>query len=144
MSENRFVIQSLHEVSHRLAIFEDDGTSGWLYLSAPDELKPIGDVWVHNRIEAPPVADIKNYFGGPPPAAAGYTEDSLRCHDPEDHSWSFAWDVTGEIVALLCDGCPIALLASFERRGWSTKLLRSGPWGNEWSNSTYFKYFPEV
>ncbi|MFN3150852.1 hypothetical protein [Bremerella sp.] len=138
MSDDTHMLESLNEESHRVAVFEDDGTSAWLYLSAPNDRKPVADVWVHNRIEAPPSSEIKSYRGGPPPAAAGYTEDSSICLDPTNHCWSFAWDPKGEAVALYCDGHPVAMLVASDRRGWSRNLRRDGPWGNVWSDSRYF------
>ena len=137
MSDETYMLESLNEVSSRVAVFEDDGTSAWLYLSGADAGKPIADVWVHNRISAPPKSEIKNYRGGPPPAASGFADDSTICDEPDAHNWMFAWHDDGDSVALLCDDTPVALLVAWERRGWSRNLRRDGPWGNVWDDNQY-------
>ena len=137
MSEETFMLESFNDRSRRVAVFEDDGTSAWLYLSDVDDRKPVADVWVHNRIEAPPTAEIKNYRGGPPPAAVGFADDSSICHDPESHDWSFDWHHDGDAVVLQRDRVPVAMLIAHELRGWSRNLLRDGPWGNAWDEDRY-------
>lgn len=42
-----------HPGSRRWVVFEDDGTSAWLYLTAPDEMRPAADCWLYNRVPAP-------------------------------------------------------------------------------------------
>ncbi|WP_372720655.1 hypothetical protein [Novipirellula sp.] len=137
MSDEPYMLESLNDASRRVAVFEDDGTSAWLYLSGPNDRKPIADVWVHNRIGAPPTSEIKRYRGGPPPAASGFTDNSTICHDPDAHEWTFTWRDDGDAVALHCDGTPIAILIASNRKGWSRNLKRDGPWGNVWDGSLY-------
>ena len=63
MSDETFMLESFNDTSGRLAVFEDDDTSAWLYLSGANDRKPIADVWVHNRISAPLTSEIENYRG---------------------------------------------------------------------------------
>lgn len=137
MSGETYMLESYNGASRRCAVFEDDGTSGWLYMSGVDDRKPIADVWIYNRITAPPPSDIKNYRNGPPPAASGFTDDSTICHDPGSHAWTFVWSDDGDGVVMHCDGEPIAMLVASDRRGWSRNLRRDGPWGNVWNDKLY-------
>lgn len=137
MSDNHFTLDSVSNLSGRRAIFEDDGTSGWLYLTGPNDAKPVSDVWVHNRIEAPPTSEIASYRGGPPPAAIGYADDTAMCQAVESHSWSLDWHQDGNAVSLSRDQIPVALVVAEERNGWSKNLLRDGPWGKVWSDNAY-------
>lgn len=137
MSDEVFMLESVHNTSRRAAVFEDDGTSGWLYLSGVGDRKPIADVWIHNRINAPQASEIANYRGGPPPAAAGFADDLTICHAPENHTWTFTWYEDGEAVVMHCDGVPIAMLIATEPHGWSRNLKRDGPWGNRWDEERY-------
>ena len=41
-----------HPVSRRWAIVEDDGRSGWLYLSEPAATRVAAHCWLYNRIAA--------------------------------------------------------------------------------------------
>lgn len=137
MSDKTYMLESLNDASQRVAVFEDDGTSAWLYLSKANDRKPIADVWVHNRISAPPTSEIQNYRGGPPPAASGFADDSTICDDPDAHDWTFTWHDGGDAVAMHRDGIPVALLISSDRKGWSRNLRREGPWGNLWDENKY-------
>ncbi|MFK7766752.1 MAG: hypothetical protein AB8B55_05985 [Mariniblastus sp.] len=139
MSEKTYMLESLDESSRRVAVFEDDGTSAWLYLSGANDRKPISDVWVHNRIIAPPTSDVQNYRGGPPPAAIGFTDDSTICDDPNAHEWTFTWRDDGDAVALHRDGTPLAMIIATDRMGWSRNLKRDGPWGKVWDENLYAK-----
>ena len=131
------MLESINDISGRVAVFEDDGVSAWLYLSGANDRKPIADVWVHNRIKAPPTTEIANYHGGPPSAASGFADDSTICHDPDAHNWTYTWHDDGDAVVIHRDGIPVAMLIASERRGWSRNLRRDGPWGNVWSEDRY-------
>lgn len=137
MTDASYMLEWNNDTSQRLAVLEDDGTSAWLYLTVPNNRKPIADVWVHNRIAAPPQSEIKKYRGGPPPAASGFADDSDVCQSPDEHEWTLDWHDNGESVILHCDGKPVAMLAASGRRGWSRNLLRDGPWGNVWDDELY-------
>ena len=137
MSDETFMLESFNDVSNRVAVFEDDGTSAWLYLSGANDRKPIADVWVHNRIGAPPTSEIENYRGGPPPAAVGFADDSTICDEPEAHEWAFLWGGNGNSVVLYRDGTPVALIEVAGRKGRSRNLMRDGPWGNMWDDKQY-------
>lgn len=137
MSDETFMLESRNDVSGRVAVLEDDDTSAWLYLSGASERKPIAHVWVHNRIAAPPPTEIKNYRGGPPPAASGFADDTTICDNPDAHHWTFTWQDDGDAVALHRDGIPVAFLVASQRTGWSRNLRRDGPWGSVWDESLY-------
>jgi hypothetical protein len=137
MSSPSYMLEWFSDTSRRLAVFEDDGASAWLYLTATDTRKPIADVWVHNRRSAIPRSKINAYRGDPPPAAIGFADDSAICHASNDCKWTLDWYLNDEFVILYRDGTPVAMLAVCERRGWSRNLLQDGPWGNVWSDELY-------
>ena len=109
MSHQLF-LDSHHPTSNRFAIFEDDGTSAWLYLTEPGNLKPALDAWIYNRIEAPPTSEIKSYYGCPPPAAIGYASETALCKVPQAHDWQIIWSTDGQSVALTKDGVPVGCI----------------------------------
>jgi hypothetical protein len=122
-------LSARHPASRRLAVFDGDGTSAWLYLSAGGEVRPEADVWVYNRVPAPEASQAERYRGGPPPAARGYAGPESLCEAPELYTWSLRWSSDGDCVALARDGLPVAFIAAGTRRGRSRFLARSGPWG---------------
>ncbi len=143
MSDNNLFLESQHPDSLRHAILEDDGTSAWLYLTEADVPKPVADAWVYNRIEAPTRDDVRAFQGGPPPAAEGFAGPTAQCSDPHDHEWSLLWSPTGDSVAVLRDGTPVACIVSGHPHGFSRELVSDGPWGNTWSDEVYRETFDE-
>ncbi len=141
MPEQELFFDSKHSLSQRFAVFEDDGTSAWLYLTEPDSRKPVADAWVYNRVPAPPTKEIQSYRGGPPPAAIGYASDSALCPTPADHEWSFIWSTDGESVAIAKDGVPVACIVAAQKPGYSRELIKSGPWGNTWLDELFQRTF---
>jgi hypothetical protein len=135
------LLEDQHQVSRRFAVFEDDGTSAWLYLTEPGYRKPALDVWVYNRIEAPPTSAIEAYRGGPPPAAQGYVSNSALCQSPEAHQWTFTWSSDGESVAALKDDKPVACVVAGSKFGYSRELIADGPWGRPWSDDVFRSTF---
>src|SRR5580700_6818277 len=92
-----------HPVSQRLATFDDDGTSAWLYLSGVGEDRPEADAWVYNRVPAPERDQLEQYRGGPPPAARGYVGNDALCEEPQQFTWSLQWSTDGHAVAVMRD-----------------------------------------
>lgn len=141
MPEQELFLDSQHPRSRRYGVFEDDGTSAWLYLTEPDSRKPVADAWVYNRVPAPPTKELQSYRGGPPPAAIGYASETALCELPVDHKWSFIWASNGESVAIAKDGVPVACIVAAQKPGYSRELIRNGPWGNIWSDELFERTF---
>ncbi|HEY3246121.1 MAG TPA: hypothetical protein VGM03_22485 [Phycisphaerae bacterium] len=137
----RILIFERHPLSRRSAIFEESDNAAWLYLTDPDDLRPIRDVWVFNRIEAPERNELQRYASEPPPAAAGFAGPDALCRDAEQHAWSLRWSPDGAAVALLKDGAPAAFVSAKDERGVSVNLLRDGPWGHPWDAQAYAALF---
>jgi hypothetical protein len=137
-----FVSQQ-HPGSRRFAVFEDDGTAGYLYLTVPDGRKPVGDCWLYNRIPAPELSEIQNYIGSPPPAAQGYAGPNAQRQAPSEAAVSFLWSPDGNAVSALIDGEPTGFLIFGEggHGGYSLHLLKEGPWGKPWDERRFREVF---
>ncbi|MEO1181884.1 MAG: hypothetical protein AAFX51_13795 [Cyanobacteria bacterium J06636_28] len=134
-------IDSHHPDSDRFAVFEDDGTSAWLYLTESGSQKIAADVWIYNRFDAPPTSEIKSYPGNPPPAAIGYASDTALCEAPQAHNWQIIWSHDGQSVALAKDGVPVGCIILASRKNYSRELLKDGPWGKPWSDQVFESHF---
>lgn len=134
-------INSHHSVSKRFAIFEDDGTSAWLYLTEPDDLKIASDAWIHNRVDAPPASQVTVYRPAPPPAAIGYASNTALCEAPHAHDWKIIWSQDGHSVALSKDGVPVGCITLTPKASYSKELVKDGPWGKPWSGQVFDSYF---
>ncbi len=140
-SEDAIFLEAKHETSGRLAVLEDDGNSGWLYLTEPNTRRPVADAWVYNRIPAPTVSEVKAHRGGPPPAAIGYASDSALCESPREHEWTIIWTADGHSVAIAKDGVPAACIVANQNPGFSRELIKDGPWGRVWSDAEFARVF---
>jgi hypothetical protein len=128
------VLQDYHPVSQRYAVFEDDGTSAWLYLSRPAVFAPAADCWVYNRVPAPPAAELGHYQGGPPPACAEFAAPEAQlqlAHPPEVE---FLWSGDGNSVAVRVEGRVLAFIAD-GGAGYSRYLRQDGTWGEAWTSA---------
>jgi len=121
-------ISEQHPSSRRHAIFEDDATSAWLYLTTPGEPRPVADVFVYNR-QAPGDRVDDSDRSRPPPIVKQFAAPSAVVDAPELSVWQLRWSVDGESVALARDGVVVALIASGQRRGRSAAILADCPWG---------------
>lgn len=133
-----------HPRSKRYAILEDNGTTLWLYLTAPNQRQVVADTWVFNRVrpllmpeELTPFRDADQ----PPPILESMADDEPICDAPEAHRWAFNWASDGEAVAIFRDDRPIAFVRSTDRRGFSRHVIRSSPWGVPWSNKIFQDVF---
>jgi hypothetical protein len=122
-------ISDQHPQSRRHAILEDDGRTGWLYLTAPDELRPIADVWVYNRASPADHVD-RTDRSRPPPIVKRFAGSGAVVREPERSGWHLRWSVDGETVALERDGAVAALITSGRKRGYSANVLSDSPWGS--------------
>ena len=143
MSDDNLFLEAQHPESLRYAILEDNGICAWLYLTEPERPKPVADAWVYNRIEAPSPEEVRAYREGPPPAAVGFAGPNALCSDPRDHDWALLWSSTGDSVAVLKNGVPVACIVSGHPRGFCRELVKDGPWGKIWSDSIYREAFEE-
>lgn len=123
------LISEQNPTSRRWAVFEDDGISGWLYLTEPESEKPIADCWIYNRVAVTKSADEYISGGTAPPAPSSYTTpDAEMTADETD--LTFLWAGDGESVALFIKGSLVGFVVSGRQRGYSRNLVKEGPWGN--------------
>jgi hypothetical protein len=134
-------LSELHAVSQRRAVFDDSGATAYLYLTDANSETRIADAWVYNRVAAPTPEEARRFLPDPPPAAAGYVSENAFCADPMSIRWRIAWSRDGNSVALVDDVGPIACILSGRSRGYSRELIRSGPWGEPWSEAAYVDIF---
>ncbi|MCA9051333.1 MAG: hypothetical protein KDA89_21495 [Planctomycetaceae bacterium] len=134
--EPNLFLSEQHPVSRRWATVEDHGTCAFLYLSEPDQKRPIGDCWLYNRVPAPKPSEVKNFRPNPPPAAVGYVGPDAQMSPPGEGDVELLWSSDGEAVAVLLHGMPLGLLIAGES-GMSLHLIKSGPWGEPWDQSRF-------
>jgi hypothetical protein len=107
----------------------DDGRVGWAYLLTPDGV-PIGDVWLYNRVPAPPAIEWEK----PPP----FVNPGCWPHTPpvSEDDVAIGWYVEG--VLLLAEvsvrGQAIARLTPGASPGWNRWAAEDGPCAQVWES----------
>ncbi|MCA9034036.1 MAG: hypothetical protein KDA91_02845 [Planctomycetaceae bacterium] len=144
MADHGFMLNACNSVSGRLAVVEDNGIVGWLYLTETAGRKPVADVWLYNRINAPAAKQVQSYRGSPPPAPTGFVTDAAIQTPGEGDSWLFQWSEDGESVALLRDGQAMAWLSADSKSGYTRLLLKDGPWGKQWDQELFDRLFADA
>ncbi len=138
---NTYIFSDKNPDSKRYAIFEDDGVSGWLYITGPDDMTFIGDCWIYNRIPAPDPIIIGAFRPGPPPAPQGFAGPNALQALPDWSSIRLLWSDDGNAVALLMNNLPVGFVVADDKRGVSRHLANNGPWGLIWNQELYDKNF---
>jgi hypothetical protein len=137
VADDNLFLTEQHPVSTRHAVLDDNGFCCWFYLTEPGSRRPVADVWLYNRINAPAESQVQSYRPSPPPAAAGYAGPSALISAPKQSEWSFLWSVNGQAAAVLRDGEPLAFIRSHEKLGYCRLLVREGPWGMVWTQAAF-------
>lgn len=136
MLEDTFLSEK-NPVSHRWAIFEDDGLSAWLYLTEPDSEKIMADCWIYNRVQNPLPANHYVSKGVASPAPANYIEGAAVMIAVDASNFGFVWPEDGESVSFLDGNSLLGFIAAGQKRGYSRNLNKIGPWGNVLDESLY-------
>ena len=122
-------------------MFEDDGTSAWLYLTGANSEQPMADCWIYNRIAPPDPSEIKQYQNGPPPACTGYASAADTVIDTNPPEVSFVWSKSGNDVSVRVNGVILGFISSQLTGGYSRRLLQNGPWGRTWNQAIFTGLF---
>ena len=131
-----------HPISGRLVMFEDDGTSAWLYLSSPSGEGIEKDAFAYSPIE--PLeelnkSEIEN--GEPPKLIKSLVTPSSVIVGAIESDFSFRWSKNGESVALFHKGEAISTIYQNYKSGYSKSLSKASPFGNPWDNELYESEF---
>ena len=136
-------LTSYHETSGRSAIFEDNGTSAWLYMTEPGNQTPERDAFVYSPVqpiaEASAIAEAK--AGNPPPLATEYAASDQPFTHAMPSSISFLWSGDGQSISLHYEGEPLAMITADSRQGFSKAVVKPGPYGLPWNQSVYRAHF---
>ena len=136
-------LKAQNQLSKRFCIFHDDGESGWLYVTAPEDEKTVADAFAYNRIDPISNSKLKDYTDGPPPICASHASINAKIEHPHSDQISFVWSTDGESVALLYGTDPIAMIIDPKKYGFSKGIAVDGPWGYPWDQARYNKHFAE-
>jgi hypothetical protein len=139
---HNFVEAVEHPLSLRWAVFEDDGVSGWLYLTEPRQMRPVADCWIYNRIEDIAASAFSITPGSPPPACTEFIIPGAQYARRDSPEVAFEWTLDGEGVAVRINGTPVGFIAPGTAKGYSRFLAMESPWGKPWDAELFARLFP--
>lgn len=141
MSEEVF-LQSQSQVSKRHAVLEDDGNTAFLYLTAPEILKPVRDAIVYCRVAPEEKVEWENAESGEPPSLhKAIASPEAVIENPNVEEFDLKWSLDGDAVAVLRNGQPLAFVAASDRIGYSKAVSISSPLVGAWSQARYISLF---
>lgn len=140
---NEIFLKEQNSISKRFCILDDDGESGWLYLTEPEDGKYVADAFAYNRINPIPNSKVKEYRDRPPPICESHASVDARFEHPNSSHFEFIWSTDGESVALLCSANPMAMIIDAKKYGYSKGINVDGPWGHPWDQALYNENFAE-
>jgi hypothetical protein len=133
------IVTPAHPRSRRTAIIDIAGKALWLYLTAPNEYRPISDCWLVNLPPGKGEVEPQDYRP-PPPAPASVLKDSFDApHRPGDYF--LEWSEDGEAVRALAGSRPIAFVTAYDKRGYHAHLLVDCPWGHPFDEELHLELF---
>lgn len=143
MTEHGIFLDEQHPASGRFAVFEVEGPSAWLYLSAPGDSRPEKDIFAFSTgllVTLEKAMEIA-HTGNPPPLAAKHASEQAVIADARPEEFFFRWSGDGESVALLRQGEPLAMIVANSERGYSKALGFPGFYGQPWEQGHYDTIF---
>jgi hypothetical protein len=120
------VFECENEQGSKIGVFEDDGTTGYLYLVDPLTRQPEAACWLYNRVPAPKLKEALDYAGrgqAPPlPSDYKFAEYSPPRSDLTLVTIRVCWNSFGTAVWVKFQGTVLGLLA------WDGFNWQSYPW----------------
>lgn len=121
-----------HHGSNRTAVYEDDGRTGWLYLTGVDGETAERECLVYSLAEK----SDGHACGGS--CGCGAQKDKNPLHEREA---GFLWSPDGEAVALLFGGIPSAMIDASGAASYALAAGEGCPWALPWNDEVYARLF---
>lgn len=142
MAKDIFV-HSHNPTSNRLAVFQDDESVAYLYLTKPGTQKPEKDAIAYSRV--PLVAKVDwskiKETGETPHLSQDIASSTAVVKNPLESEFSFKWSTDGHAVALFRNSVPIAFASASDKFGYSKAVAKSSPLANAWDQKRYEALF---
>ncbi len=127
------------------AIFEDNGSSAWLYLVSSVSHEVESDAFVYSPLEPDAELDRKGIQNGVPPKLSAEYASSVAVLNPDDENdLSIQWSTNGKSVALFYKDDVLAAIFDGENRGYSKALSKRCGFGNPWSDEKFEQYIGNI
>lgn len=138
------IFESESPDGRRLAIFEDNGSSAWLYLASASNHDVEKDAFVYSP--QPPRAELNRdgmRDGEPPILTQEYASEHAVVDIEDEMALSIVWSDSGKSLAVFHNETVLAAIYEDEPQGYSKALSKRGGFGKPWSQSKFEQFFNE-
>lgn len=142
MTMNDIIFESESPDARKLAIFEDNGTSAWLYLASAASHNVEKDAFVYSPVA--PRAELNRagmQDGEPPILISEYASDDAVVEIQDENDLTILWSENSKSVAIFHNEDVLAAIFEDDDRGYSKALSKKCGFGKPWSEEKYQKYF---
>jgi hypothetical protein len=142
---NEIVFESQSPDSRKLAIFEDNGTSAWLYLASSANHEVEKDAFVYSPQEPRSELNWSGMKEGEPPIlVVDYASSDAVREIEDENELSIVWSQNGKSLALFHNADVLAAIYEDDDQGYSKALSKRCGFGKPWSDQKFEKYFSDV
>ena len=139
------IFESFSPDSKKLAIFEDNGTSAWLYLASAANHEVEKDAFVYSP--QPPRSELNRAGmkeGEPPILVIDYASDAAVVLVEDETALSIVWSDNGKTPAVVYHADVLAAIYEDDDQGYSKALSKPCGFGKPWSQEKFEKHFSDV
>lgn len=139
------IFESEHPGSRKLAVFEDNGSSAWLYLASSASQEVEKDAFVYSPRE--PRFELNRSGmkeGEPPILVVEYASDTAVLNVTDENDLSIVWSDDGKSLALFHKADVLAAIYADDDEGYSKALSKRCGFGKPWSEEKYRRFFDDV
>ena len=139
---NEIVFESENPDSKKLAIFEDTGSSAWLYLASSANHEVEKDAFVYSP--RAPRSELNRFGmaeGEPPILIVEYASIDAVLSIEDENDLSIVWSDNGKSVALFHNADVRAAIYEDDDQGYSKALSKRCGFGKPWSDEKFEKFF---
>tara|TARA_R110001592_G_scaffold132514_1_gene347179 strand:- start:1775 stop:2293 length:519 start_codon:yes stop_codon:yes gene_type:complete len=140
---NRFHSEDQNPKSGRVAILEDNGTSCWLYLTAPRERELEKGCLVYSAVEPTSTLNVEalGHSGETPMLSREFASGTAIISGAKAENFTFEWSQDGDSVCVVYRGNPKTMLVGESEDGFSKAIAKEGLFGKPWDQSVYTQTF---
>lgn len=139
---HQIIFESESPDGKKLAIFEDNGTSAWLYLASASNHEVQKDAFVYSP--QPPRTELNRAgmkAGEPAILTREFASDAAVVHVADEHDLSIVWSDNGKSLAVYHREDVLAAIYEDDEQGYSKALCKRCGFGKPWSAAKFAAVF---
>lgn len=142
---NDIIFESKSPDSKKLAIFEDNGSSAWLYLASAKNHDVEKDAFVYSPQTPRKELNRSGMKDGEPPILIQeYASENAVVRIDDENDLSIVWSDNGKSLSLFYGAEVLAAIYEDDEQGYSKALSVRCGFGKPWSDDKFAEHFGEL